>query len=105
MANNPPSIVLRAPHDSEHPFSILSNVILEDERLKPVDRNVMWVLLSKPDGWVFDVGRVAKQVGIGERTLRSSLLRLEALGYVKRERLERIEGRFSAYQWLIVENP
>jgi len=69
-------------------FTMISNSILRDKELSMKDRGVLCTLISLPDGWKFSEAGLVSLVPDGREVIKSSIRRLERLGYVIR-RMER----------------
>ena len=65
-------------------FTMISNSILRDKELSMKDRGVLCTLISLPDGWKFSEAGLVSLVPDGREVIKSSIRRLERLGYVIR---------------------
>ena len=74
--------IIRAQHDSEHPYTMVSNRLILDTKLKPADLGVMVRLLSLPNDWEVSVSGLANAWGIGRDTVIRRLSNLEKHNYV-----------------------
>jgi len=68
-------------------FTQVSNELLNDEKLSFKAKGLYAYLFSKPDGWDFEAGRIARQSSDGRRAVLSGLSELENVGYIKRNKL------------------
>lgn len=85
--------IVRAPRNSH--FTVLSNDLIEDSRLSFKARGLLAYLLSRPDGWQTDAGRLASQGPDGRSAILAGLKELEKAGYLKRTRSQGERGRWS----------
>ena len=69
------------------PFTMIANEVISDKSLKASDKGVYIYLMSKKDGWKFCSKRIASDFADGVDSVRSALKRLEATGYLTRQRL------------------
>src|SRR4051794_37770947 len=90
------------------PFAQLPHDIAADPRLTPVDVRVVAALLfwarDKASAWPSDAS-IAKRVGRAVATIQRSLRRLQALGFVLREKVEPSDrnrtGRVIRLMWRV----
>jgi len=75
-------------------FTQISNGIFRDVRLNLADRGLLTTLISLPPTWDFSVEGMATILPDGRGRIRSSLKRLEGLGYVKLIQDRNVGGRF-----------
>ena len=85
-------------------FTTVNNYFINDPNLKPDGKGFLLFMLSKPDDWKFNFANFQKSLGIGEKAVRSLVNKLEALKYLKRER---IRDEFGHYEWnyFVYEEP
>lgn len=92
-------------------FTIVSNEVVQDNRLSWKARGIFAYLWSMPDDWNFYETEVAKHATDGRDSLRSGLTELKNYGYLKRERERLSNGRLGSSIWILndvpnkVENP
>ncbi|WP_064257804.1 replication protein [Rhodococcus sp. D-6] len=80
-------------------FTILSNAVINDERLSFRARGVLIWLLSKPDDWRTRSDAIAGQSPKeGRDAIRSALRELAELGYLLREKIQNERG-----QWITIQ--
>ncbi|WP_094980723.1 replication protein [Rhodococcus pyridinivorans] len=80
-------------------FTILSNAVINDERLSFRARGVLIWLLSKPDDWRTRSDAIAGQSPKeGRDAIRSALRELAELGYLIREKIQNERG-----QWITIQ--
>lgn len=80
-------------------FTILSNAVINDDRLSFRARGVLIWLLSKPDDWHTRADSIAAQSPKeGRDSIRSALRELADLGYLVREKIQNELG-----QWITIQ--
>lgn len=85
-------------------FTILSNAVINDERLSFRARGILTWLLSKPDDWHTRSESIAAQSPKeGRDAVRSALRELADLGYLVREKIQDERGRWSTIQTVYEE--
>ncbi|WP_082899671.1 replication protein [Rhodococcus phenolicus] len=85
-------------------FTILSNAVINDERLSFRARGILTWLLSKPDDWHTRSESIAAQSPReGRDAVRSALRELAELGYLVREKIQNERGQWSTIQTVYEE--
>ena len=85
-------------------FTILSNAVINDERLSFRARGVLIWLLSKPDDWRTRSDSIAGQSPKeGRDAIRSALRELAELGYLIREKIQNERGQWTTIQTIYEE--
>lgn len=90
-------MIIRA--EKNRNYSVISNVILNDERLSMKARGLAAYLLTKPDNWRINAVHLASQFPDGPSAIRAAMRELEACGYLTRTRTHDERGRIT---WEIV---
>lgn len=85
-------------------FTIVSNQIVNDEKLSLKSKGIYLYLCSKQDGWAFYIPEIAKWCTDGVKAVRSGLKELEQAGYLFRHRINGSGGQFE-YDYEIFETP
>ena len=67
-------------------FTIVDNYFVDDINCKPECMGYLLYMLRKPQNWEFSFKSIMKDLGVGERNVRTNIQKLEALKYIKRER-------------------
>ena len=67
---------------TQNNFTIISNEILRNRELSLKDRGLLCTLIGLPDSWKFSVKGLASIIIDGKDSIRTSLIKLEKLGYV-----------------------
>ena len=81
-----------------------ANAVFNDQRLSWEARGLMGYLLSKPDDWQVRMHDLVRRGPAGLHKIRRMLRELEAVGYLRRERLRRFDGTFS-WTFTVFEDP
>lgn len=79
---------------TQNNFTIISNEILRNRELSLKDRGLLCTLIGLPDSWKFSVKGLASIIIDGKDSIRTSLIKLEKLGYVNRYKERDLLGRF-----------
>jgi hypothetical protein len=85
-------------------FTTVSNDFLFDQRMATAERGLLITMLGLPDTWDFNVRGLAAILPNGESSLKSSLRKLEELGYLKRTPI-RESGRFVDTEYTFSDTP
>jgi hypothetical protein len=87
-------------------FGIVPNDIWPDRGLKHADVRVYGYIRSKPPGWNVNNSDVCKSLGMAESTLTASWGRLQASGWMSRERLRNKAGAYTGgYSYTLHASP
>lgn len=73
--------IRRSPHSKEHPYSIISNALINDMELPLAEKAALIYLLSRRSDWKAQPLHLAKTFGVGRDKIYSILKKLIALGY------------------------
>jgi len=92
-------------NDTRNRYTVISQTITRDSRLPLKERGMLLTLLSLPDNWEFSVVGLCKILCDGQTAITSALKSLEQLGYLKRNKLKDVHGRFYDVEWLVFEEP
>lgn len=80
-------------------FTVLSNSVINDDRLSFRARAVLIWLLSKPADWCIRSEAIAAQSPAeGREAIRTAMRELASLGYLVREKIQDERGRWSTIQ-------
>lgn len=71
--------------------------ILRDKHLSDEARGLLVYMLSKPQTWIFTIGKMARHKHVGEQRLRRVLAEIEDIGYLERVPVRK-EGRNAGFQ-------
>jgi predicted transcriptional regulator len=78
----------------ENNFAVLSNALLQDERLSAAATGCIAYLLSKPNDWQLRREDIMRRFDCGKDKAQSMLRELEQAGYLVRETTRDDQGRF-----------
>lgn len=100
----------RCPHDSENPYSMISNALIRDEKISPACRWLIIYLLSNKTGWKIKVSQVATHVKsfMGRDSTHALFNEAIDAGYIKREEIIRPNsggGGLKRYIYILSETP
>lgn len=99
-------MIRRAARPDSH-FTVIRNDVLRDERLSYRARGLLAAILSRPDNWRVTRQQLANEGCEGRDAVGTALNELEAVGYVRRVRLQtkygtwatEIEVHDTPYSW------
>ena len=74
-------------------FTVVHNQFLQDPELGIAERGLLMTMLSKPDSYDFSIKGLASLLPNGETAIRTALINLENLGYLRRDRIKE-KGKF-----------
>lgn len=90
--------IRRGPRQADH-FTILSNAVLNDDRLSFRARGILIWLLSKPADWRTRSEAIAEQSPKeGREAVRTAMRELAELGYLVREKVQNERGQWATIQ-------
>lgn len=76
-------------------YSVISNIMVEDERLSWAARGILTYLLSKPNSWQVRTRDLIQRSPAGEDKVRRLLKELETYGYLVRHKTRGAKGRWA----------
>ena len=85
-------------------FTIINNTVLRDKRMGCTERGAYVTLVSMADDWNFSIRGLAAIMPDGVTKISGALKRLEALGYLRRERLYE-NGKIKDWVYYIYDEP
>ncbi len=88
----------------ERNFTTIANDGLVDSRLSFRARGLLAYLLTRPDHWRVDAGRLSGGSPEGRKAILTALKELETHGYLERKRCQEAHGRWVSYTW-VYETP
>ena len=93
-------------HHFESDFTILPNSLLRDGRLSLRDVGLLCLMLSLPPEWQFSVRGLAAIIpNDGQSSVSAALKRIEAAGYLWRERRRDAGGKLGEVIWVVTDVP
>ncbi len=97
--------IIRAPKDPLHPFTQVSNSLVNDNRLSLKSKGLLFFLLSKPPSWFFNFRDILLFSNCGISSVRSSIRELISFGYLFQSQPHSIDGTFSYSNYTLFETP
>ena len=85
-------------------FTIINNTVLRDKRMGRTERGAYVTLVSMADNWNFSIRGLAAIMPDGVTKISGALKRLEALGYLRRERIYE-NGKIKDWVYYIYDEP
>lgn len=94
-------------HREEHSesYTVIDNAVLQNVNLSFEARGFLAYLLSLPNDWSFTVRGIVKQTGVSKSVILRLVDELKTAGYIKLERKQDKQGRFTQSSWHIYEAP
>lgn len=89
----------RALNDRDHPYTLISNTLINDERLSFYEKGLMTWILSNSDKYVLNMNHAGDISGFGKTIRDKASKRLQKLGYLKNERVN------GGWHWIVNEIP
>lgn len=96
--------VIRTLKDKDHPFTMIANQLINDDRLKMDTRFLAIWCLSKPEAWLFHSNHIKESLHIGPQKLYRMLNELIKFGYCSRTQ-NRQSNRLQAVDYMISDRP
>lgn len=87
------------------PYTMISNVTLQDTSVSLEARGLLTYLLSKPDAWVVVVTWLQEEMNVGRVKLNRIIKELETAGYIKTEVIRGDDGQVVRYERIVYESP
>jgi hypothetical protein len=84
-------------------FTVISNELLNDNRITDKALGALVRLLSKPDNWNLNINHLVKTGKQGRTAIRSSIAELEKVGYIHKHVVRSKTGRITGTEYLIYE--
>jgi len=84
-------------------FTVISNELLNDNRISDKALGTLVRLLSKPDNWNLNINHLVKTGKQGRTAVRSSITELEKAGYIHRTVVRNQAGRITGTEYLVYE--
>ena len=94
-------------HREEHneSYTVIDNAVLQNVNISFEARGFLCYLLSLPNDWTFTVRGIVKQTGCSKSVILRLMDELKTAGYIKLERKQDKQGRFTQSSWHIYETP
>lgn len=91
--------IIRSRHTFDTQFTQIPNAWVRDPRISLKAKGLLVQLLSHTPGWTVSIGSLANANGCGKDAIRSAVIELEQVGYLKRTTTRTTEGQFSEVLW------
>ena len=76
------TVYIRESYNEEHPFTIISNHLVKDERLNASEKGLMLMILSNRNDYILNSSYLQKESGLGKTTFNKSMRTLQKVGYL-----------------------
>ena len=96
--------IIRAIHDKDHPYTVISNALVNDQSLSLNALAVMTYLISKPHDWRVRADDIQRRFQISRGKVYGILDELMERGYLSRE-IIRQGGRVKECRYTVMEHP
>lgn len=96
--------IIRAIHDKDHPYTVISNALVNDPSLSLNALAVMTYLISKPNDWRVRADDIQRRFQISRGKVYGILDELMERGYLSRE-IIRQGGRVKECRYTVMEHP
>ena len=96
--------IIRAIHDKDHPYTVISNALVNDQSLSLNALAVMTYLISKPNDWRVRADDIQRRFQISRGKVYNILDELMERGYLSRE-IIRQGGRVKECRYTVMEHP
>ena len=96
--------IIRAIHDKDHPYTVISNALVNDPSLSLNALAVMTYLISKPHDWRVRADDIQRRFQISRGKVYGILDELMERGYLSRE-IIRQGGRVKECRYTVMEHP
>jgi hypothetical protein len=95
--------IIRTPRKAIN-FTILSNYVIQDNRLSMKALGMLVRLLSRPDNWSTNSETLAREFDCGREQIRTVLGELAEYGYMKLNKTQNDKGQWSS-SWSVFDEP
>lgn len=93
------TVYIRESYNEEHPFTIISNHLVKDERLNAAEKGLMLMVLSNRNVYILNSSYLQKESGLGKTTFNKSMKTLQKVGYLLKKPLQN-----GGYKWIVMES-
>jgi len=94
----------RSPHDREHPYTMISNQLLDNMEISHNLKMLLIYCLRKPNTWVFSLQNLIDMMGFCKRWVYKILDEGIAHGYITRTQ-QKFKGKFQNTVYYFSEEP
>ncbi len=98
-----PLTIIRAPHNKDNPYAVISKQLIHDKRLSLVAVGLMTKFLSMPSDWDFNMAYFIKISKEGKDAIKTAVDELVEFGYLEKKRTRKKDGTFEGWSYLILE--
>lgn len=96
--------IKRAVHNSDNPFTQISNRLINDKNLTGSELGTLVRILQLPENWKVIPKLLAKSLGMAEKTIYRLLKKYQELGYCKSKRIHAQNGLIIGFEYYFFEN-
>ena len=93
------TVYIRESHNDEHPYTVISNHIVKDERLTATEKGIMLMILANNNSYVLNSSYLQKESGLGKVQFNKTMKRLQEHNYLLKKPL-----KSGGYKWIIMES-
>jgi hypothetical protein len=93
------TVYIRESYNEEHPFTIISNHLVKDQRLNASEKGLMLMILSNCNDYILNSTYLQKESGLGKTTFNKSIKTLQKVGYLLKKPLQN-----GGYKWIVMES-
>ncbi|MBQ6265830.1 MAG: helix-turn-helix domain-containing protein [Clostridia bacterium] len=85
-------------------YTLVPNGIIREKTLSAKALGVYILIVSRPENWSFSVKGICSLCSDGYSSVSSAVAELEEAGFIKREGMQRANGRYSAGEWTVFDS-
>lgn len=93
------TVYIRESYNEEHPYTIISNHLVKDERLNATEKGIMLMILSNANIYILNSTYLQKESGLGKVQFNKCMKQLQELGYLLKKPLKN-----GGYKWIVMES-
>jgi hypothetical protein len=97
--------IIRVQKNKDNPYAMIDKRIFSNEELSWKAKGLLGYLLSRPDNWKIIIADLVKQSKDGRDSVYAGLNELIKARYIISERLRMEKGRYSSYEYTVLEEP
>jgi len=97
--------IIRIQKNKDNPYAMIDKRIFSNADLSWKAKGLLGYLLSRPDNWKIIIADLVKQSTDGRDSVYSGLRELINARYIIGERKRKERGRYSAYEYIVLEEP
>lgn len=96
---------IRVQKDKDNPYVMLNKEFLNNKELSFKAKGLMAYLLSLPDDWKIRVNHLSTVSKDGKDSVTNAMNELMKLEYIVRDKAQKEDGKFSGYNYMVIEKP